>query len=76
MASRVGVNLHLQGLHKASLPENTGSRFTSESEGPLRLPLPRETVWAKGDFVVVWGLRTTGLAPVGQKARLQPYEWS
>lgn len=77
MASRVGVNLHLQGLHKASLPGNTGSRFTSsEREGPLRLPLPRETVWAKGVFVVVWGLGTTSPAPVGRKAHLQPYEWS
>lgn len=70
MVSRVGVNLNPEGLHKASLPGDTGSRFTSEHGEPLRLP--SGTVCAKGVFVVVWGLGTTGLAPVGPKARLQP----
>lgn len=68
MASRVGVNLNPQGLQKASLPEDIGSRFTSEHGEPLRLP--SGTIWAKGAFVVVWGLGTTGLAPVGRKALL------
>lgn len=69
MSSQVGMNRNPQGLHKASPPRDTGSRFTERGE-PLRLP--RETLWAKGVFVVVWGLGTTGLAPVRRKARVHP----
>ncbi|EDL06724.1 mCG147203 [Mus musculus] len=69
MPSRVGVNRNPLGLHKASPPRDTGSRFTERGE---TLRLPGETLWAKCVFVVVWGLGTTGLAPVRRKARVHP----